>query len=183
MSAVFLYMLCCTPITVVHKITVVPLTGILLPPWLVHRPGHLEIGKMINHCTKAFVFGLAAVGGSVALPVTPAYAQSGSRICGYVATTSTGMIGLLYEARTEDSDYDKQCSDANTSFGTKIQQDPQLKQLTWSRYVKVTCETAGQNFVTATVNSDICEQMLQREHYKVTKTISTRSAVTVFEKQ
>lgn len=180
MSAVFSICALCAPITVVHKIIVVPLVGILLPHWLVHRSHQLEIGKMINHCTKAIVFGLAVVGGSVALPVTPAFAQSGSRICGYVATTSTTTIGLLYEIRINDNDSGKQCSDAQAAFWTTIQKDAQLNKLSWTKWTKAACEDIGAKFQSSTVHSDICDPMDWKAFYKVTKTASTN--VTIFEK-
>lgn len=133
----------------------------------------------MNYCVKTLAAGIAITGGLVVLPATPAYAQSYSRICGYTATTSTGAVGLVYEARTEDNSYTKQCDDALTSIWSTIQKDASLKQLKWTKHYKNKCEDVGALFVTSKVGSDICDPMEAKQHYKITKTTSSDSTTFV----
>jgi len=62
-----------------------------------------------------------------------ASAQSGSRLCGYVSIGPALKIGLLYEARTKDASYSKQCSTAISEFWDAIKKDATLSALTWEK--------------------------------------------------
>jgi len=120
----------------------------------------------------------------VALPAAPAYAQSGSRLCGYSAPGASGSyIGLLYEARQRDASYSKQCNEAISKTWSKIQSDPQLKALSWTKHDKATCESVGANFQSANSPQDMCEKMEAKQGYLVKKIPSATGATTTYEKQ
>lgn len=130
---------------------------------------------MRRYYTKTIAIALAVSWCVVALQASPAHAQSGSRICGYTASTPTGAVGLLLEARIGDNDYNKQCDDAISESWNTIQNDAQLKQLKWTRRIKNACEDIGVIFKTSKITSDICDPMNSKELYKVTKTTSLDS--------
>jgi hypothetical protein len=120
----------------------------------------------------------------VTLPAAPAYAQSGSRLCGYSAPGASGSyIGLLYEARQKDASYGKQCDQAISKIWSKIQSDPQLKALTWTKHRKETCESVGSKFQSSNSPQDMCEKMEAKQPYLVKKIPSATGATTTYEKQ
>lgn len=100
----------------------------------------------------------------------PAMAQSGSRLCGWSAPTPTGYVGILYEARQKDASYGKQCSEAISSINSTIQGDAQLKNLTWTKHEKATCESVGSHFMSSNSQQDMCEKMEAKQPYQVVKT-------------
>ncbi len=103
----------------------------------------------------------------VALPAAPAFAQSGSRLCGYSAPLpNEGRIGLLFEARQNDASYSRECSEAIDSIWNTIKADPQLKNFTWTRHEKEKCEDVSNHFAVA----DMCDQMEAKAGYLVKKT-------------
>ena len=98
----------------------------------------------------------------VALPAAPAFAQSGSRLCGYSAPLpNEGRIGLLFEARQNDASYSRECSEAIDSIWNTIKADPQLKNFTWTRHEKEKCEDVSNHFAVA----DMCDQMEAKAGY------------------
>lgn len=117
-------------------------------------------------------------------PATPAYAQSGSRLCGYSAPGQSGSyIGLLYEARTADASYTTQCDEAISKIWSSIQRDPQLKALAWIKHRKETCEDVGVKFQSANSPKDMCDKMEAKAAYLVKKIPSGDGATTTYEKQ
>jgi hypothetical protein len=120
----------------------------------------------------------------VTLPAAPAYAQSGSRLCGYSAPGQSGSyIGLVYEARQKDASYSKQCDEAISKIWSKIQSDPQLKAMTWTKHSKATCESVGANFQSANSPQDMCDKMEAKQPYLVKKIPSATGVTTTYEKQ
>lgn len=107
-------------------------------------------------------------------PVT-ANAQSGSRLCGWVAdVTSEGkvvqVIGNLYEARSDDPSYAKQCDGAINDMSSAIKSDPKMNALTWTKVFKWTCTSIGERFVSKTHgSSDMCAFMVSKTPYQVVK--------------
>lgn len=124
---------------------------------------------------------IALSGGLTVLPASPAFAQSGSRICGYTAKTPTGALGLVFEARQDDAGYSMICDKAVETVWKKIQSNPQLKQLTWTKQYKATCESVGGMFMSSNSPQDMCDKMEANESYQVTKSASTNS--TTYAKQ
>jgi len=103
-----------------------------------------------------------------------ASAQSGSRLCGYVSIGPALKIGLLYEARTKDASYSKQCSTAISEFWDAIKKDATLSALTWEKISKKSCEHVGKLGLAYTQSSgnlknDICDKMTAKKAYKVMK--------------
>jgi len=111
----------------------------------------------------------------------PAMAQSGSRLCGWSAPSPTGYIGILYEARQKDATYTKKCNTAIDDIYGKIQSNPQLKNLTWTKHNKATCESVGGNFMSSNSPQDMCQKMSANNAYQVVKT--NASNTTVYTKQ
>ncbi len=118
-----------------------------------------------------------------ALCSTQAYAQSGSRLCGWTSISKDFKIGLLYEARTSYSTYTRECNEVIDEMKKAIEGDKTLNAMSWDKISKQTCETVGTSFlevkmkikgrkvmvVPSGVNKDICENMKARKPYKVTK--------------
>jgi hypothetical protein len=99
-----------------------------------------------------------------------AHAQSGSRLCGFIAVETPNKVGLLYEARTKDASYKKQCDEAISKMKQKIDTTPQLKAMTWQEVKRWSCEDVGnKGFVNQGESSDICDKMEAKVGYKVTK--------------
>jgi hypothetical protein len=99
---------------------------------------------------------------------TPAFAQKGSRLCGWWAATPGGSIGLLYEARDKDASYSAQCNGVIDEIDKKIKANADLSKLTWNRVYKNTCESIGENFVSAgNPNNDMCDYMRAKTPYQV----------------
>lgn len=121
----------------------------------------------------------------VALPAAPALAQSGSRLCGYSAPAQAGSyIGLLYEARQDDLSYDDECDEAISKAWKKIQDDPQLKALTWTKHHKTTCEDVGVHFESTNSDKDMCDNMKAHEGYLVKKAPDAQGVFTTsYDKQ
>jgi hypothetical protein len=120
----------------------------------------------------------------VNLPAAPALAQSGSRLCGYSAPGASGSyVGLLYEARQNDASYSKQCDEAVSKSWSKIQSDPQLKAMTWTKHYKATCESVGANFESTDSPKDMCSKMEAKKGYLVKKIPAATGATTTYEKQ
>ena len=123
----------------------------------------------------SLVAAVALAGGMTVLPASPAFAQSGSRICGWTAVTPTGANGLLYEIRVDASNSTEMCRKVIEAFGSKIQSDSNLKALTWVKQNKVQCETAGSQFLSANSPQDMCNLMQIQTAYIVTKTTASNS--------
>jgi hypothetical protein len=97
-------------------------------------------------------------------------AQSGSRLCGYVAIETPTKIGLLYEARDDDSNYHYQCDQAIEKTSKSIQKNPQLKAMKWNLIKRFKCEEVGNmGFVNKGQSPDICDNMEAHNAYKVMK--------------
>jgi len=120
---------------------------------------------------------------SIFLGSVPAYAQSGSRLCGWTATNSNGdTIGLLYEAKTSESSYSKQCDEAISSGETTFKKDPNLSKLQWTKIHKEQCDTLGKQFTsTSHTMADMCDYMAEKHQYNVqrlkdgSKTVYTKN--------
>lgn len=129
--------------------------------------------KKIGITTLAAAMALS--GGLTVLPATPAFAQAGSRLCGYTAATPSGAIGILYEARQDDASYSYQCDEVVKRVLADIQHNKQLNKLTWKKQYKETCESVGAMFVSSNSPADMCENMEAGRPYQVTKTNATNS--------
>lgn len=131
--------------------------------------------------TAALAAAVALTGSMTVLPASPAFAQSGSRMCGYSANTPSGALGLLFEARQDDAGYSYKCDQAVSKIWRDIQSNAQLKQLTWTKHYKETCESVGGQFMSGNSPQDMCDKMEANQGYKVTKTNASNS--TTYEKQ
>lgn len=130
---------------------------------------------------KAFNKTLLALFAVSALAPSIAQAQSGSRLCGHVSVNGAVKIGLLYEARTKDATYKKQCDQAISDTKDAINKNPQLKAMQWETITRNTCEDVGnKGFVNNGQSADICENMEAKKPYKVTKQGSGNA---IYEKQ
>lgn len=110
-----------------------------------------------------------------------AQAQSGSRLCGYVAIETPTKIGLLYEARDDDADYHYVCDQAIEKTSQSIQKNPQLKAMKWKQIKRFKCEEVGNmGFVNKGQSPDICDNMESHNAYKIMK---PGSANATYEKQ
>jgi hypothetical protein len=110
-----------------------------------------------------------------------AQAQSGSRLCGYVAIETPTKIGLLYEARDDDADYHYVCDQAIEKTKQSIQKNPQLKAMEWKQIKRFKCEEVGNmGFVNKGQSPDICDNMESHNAYKI---IKPGSANATYEKQ
>jgi hypothetical protein len=110
---------------------------------------------------------------------TPAFAQSGSRLCGWWAATPGGSIGLLYEARYKNISYTEECDIVIDKINEQIKANPDLSKLTWNRVYKDTCESIGSNFVSAgNPNNDMCDYMTAKKPYEVKQ--STKNNTTTY---
>jgi hypothetical protein len=99
-----------------------------------------------------------------------AQAQSGSRLCGYVAIETPNKIGLLYEARDDDASYHYVCDQAIDTTWKNIQKNPQLKAMKWNLIKRFKCEEVGNmGFVNKGQSPDICDNMESHNAYKVVK--------------
>ncbi len=123
----------------------------------------------------SLVAAVALAGGMTVLPASPAFAQSGSRICGWTAATPTGATGLLYEIRVDASNSTETCSKVIDAFWSKIQSDSKLKALTWVKQNRAPCENAGSQFLSANSPQDMCVPMQAQTAYIVTKTTASNS--------
>ena len=129
----------------------------------------------------------AVIAAALLVPVgiatpTPAFAQSGSRLCGWITEIPTkGMaIGLLYEARQKDSSYSKQCDEVVSEMQKTIEKDPTLSAMTWTKVYKATCESVGDKFIDSKdhKSNDMCDYMGSKEAYKVQKSTATDKTIT-----
>lgn len=113
--------------------------------------------------------------------ISPAAAQSGSRLCGLTADIPVnavikgekypfgGKIGLLYECKDEDKSYREQCDRVIAEF-KRTAGDAELRVLTWREVKRDTCESVGHGFVsTASPSTDMCAMMDAKIPYTVTK--------------
>jgi hypothetical protein len=124
------------------------------------------------------VLAMLAIG---ALVPSLAQAQSGSRLCGYVAIETPTKIGLLYEARDDDASYHKQCEEAINKTMDSIKGNAQLKTMKWKKIERFKCEEVGNmGFVNPGQSPDICDTMQAKQGYKVMK---QGSANATYEKQ
>lgn len=113
------------------------------------------------------VLAMLAIG---ALVPSLAQAQSGSRLCGYVAIETPTKIGLLYEARDDDASYHKQCEEAINKTMDSIKGNAQLKTMKWKKIERFKCEEVGNmGFVNPGQSPDICDAMQAKQGYKVMK--------------
>jgi hypothetical protein len=118
---------------------------------------------------KHFTLSIAATA-VLLLTAGQAHAQSGSRLCGFISTDTAGKVGLLYEARTKDASYKKQCDEAISRMKKKIETTAELKAKNWQEVKRWTCEDVGnKGFVNPGESADICEKMEAKVGYKVVK--------------
>jgi hypothetical protein len=111
-----------------------------------------------------------AAAAMLSLAPAPAEAQSGSRLCGWITVQGPQKVGLLYEARTKDASYHKQCDEAISKMESEIAKNPKLKALQWQKVKRETCESVGnKGFVNAGESADICDKMQAKTPYQVTK--------------
>ncbi len=143
-----------------------------------------------------------ALAAATLLASNAAFAQSGSRLCGWTADLTTqvpdpadktktvtkvvGKVGVLYEARTKDKSMNKQCDEAKSDMKKKIDADPTNSSLNWTEITKKTCEDVGKDFTSSShTNVDMCDYMQAKEPFKVTKKPdqNTHVVTTTYEKQ
>ena len=117
---------------------------------------------------------------SVMAAPTVAFAQSGSRLCGWTAMVPNGqVIGLLYEARSADASYHKQCDDVIKQMKSAIDKDPTMSKLQWNEVKRATCESVGKYFTsTAKPSEDMCDSMEAKKGYKVVKESAANTTFT-----
>jgi hypothetical protein len=130
------------------------------------RKGYLKrkFNMKIIHYPVLAILALGALAPSLAL------AQSGSRLCGYVAIETPTKIGLLYEARDDDASYHKQCAEAIDETMDKIKGNAQLKTMNWKKIERFKCEEVGNmGFINPGQSPDICDNMQAKQGYKVMK--------------
>ena len=114
------------------------------------------------------------------LAAPSAYAQKGSRLCGHTTSTPTGqVIGLLYEARSGDASYTKQCNEVISKTDAAIKADPVMSKMTWTKVSKATCESVGAYFKsTSNPSDDMCDYMSAKEVFKVVKESPAKTSYT-----
>lgn len=123
-----------------------------------------------------FLAAIALTAGTTVVPVTPAFAQSGSRICGYsTAKSPSGPLGFLTEVRQAETSYSLICDGVVKNAWDKIQRDPTLKNLTWVKHYKETCESVGTLFVSSNSPQDMCDMMQNNEDYMVQKNADNKT--------
>jgi hypothetical protein len=127
--------------------------------------------KTLSMVTAAAVAVSAAL---ISLAPGEASAQSGSRLCGWVAVATPMKIGLLYEARKKDASYKKQCSEVIKKMEKEIKKDATLSKMSWKKIDKKACEDVGKMGLAYTndkgeAKNDICEKMQAKKAYKVLK--------------
>lgn len=129
----------------------------------------------------------AVIAAALLVPVgiatpTLAFAQSGSRLCGWITEIPTKgiAIGLLYEARQKDSSYSKQCDTAVSDMKSAIEKDPTLSAMTWTKVYKESCETVGDKFIDSKdhKSNDMCDYMGSKQPYKVQKSTAADKTIT-----
>jgi hypothetical protein len=134
----------------------------------------------MKNLKKQFTLSVAATA-VLLLTAGQAHAQSGSRLCGFISTDTAGKVGLLYEARTKDASYKKQCDEAISKMKKKIDTTPELKSMNWQEVKRWSCEDVGnKGFVNQGESSDICDKMEAKVGYKVVK---KGPAAATYEKQ
>jgi hypothetical protein len=121
---------------------------------------------------------------AVLVAPTAAYAQSGSRLCGWTAQTPNGqVIGLLYEVRTADVNHDMQCNKAISEFKDSINKDAKLSKMSWTKVEKATCESIGSHFKsTSKPSDDMCDYMGASDPYQVVKESAANTVYTKLHK-
>ena len=96
-----------------------------------------------------------------------ANAQKGSRLCGMVAVDTPVKIGLLYEARTKDVSYKKQCKKVISKFKNAIKKDATLQKFKWKQVSRKSCQDVGK--MGFALKSNMCKKMTAKKAYKVVK--------------
>lgn len=113
--------------------------------------------------------------GAIVLPTAPAFAQPGSRLCGYTANTTATAYGFLYEVRQASASYKSDCDSAMHDISKAIKGNEQLKNLNWQTHNEDTCEEVGGLFLSQNSPQDMCDKMEANQHYSVTRVKSTNS--------
>lgn len=103
--------------------------------------------------------------------ISSAFAQSGSRLCGWTANDPAGnTLGIFDEVRKKDASYKKQCDQAITEMKKHIDGDPKLSKLQWAKVNNDTCESVGGKFTSKTnPSNDMCDYMEAKHPYSVMK--------------
>jgi hypothetical protein len=116
-------------------------------------------------------FSAAAVIASTLVFSVSAFAQSGSRLCGWTATDPIGnTVGVFDEVRQKDASVKKQCDMAISDMKKAIDKDPNLSKLQWAKVHEDTCESVGGKFTSKTnPSADMCDYMEAKHGYKVMK--------------
>ena len=102
-----------------------------------------------------------------------ASAQSGSRLCGYVAEkapipdTPQLSMAVVYEARKDDSSYSEQCKQAQDTIKDNLKKQDIWYAYQWKSVYKDTCESIGKLVTGPKTSDDICDQMSARCAYTV----------------
>ena len=116
-----------------------------------------------------------------------AYAQKGSRLCGWTADLPPGAVlggktlpaggkmGLLQEAREKDASYKKRCSEVIKGVKAAIDANPELKAFPWTEVNKQSCEKIGADFLSdANKNVDMCDYMEAKQTFTVVKAYNSK---------
>ena len=99
-----------------------------------------------------------------------AYAQSGSRLCGYWSGNNLVKVGIFVEYGKKQKRIDKKiCSKINKGTWDSIQKNPDLKSMTWNKVERRECEKVGDLFVPPRADNDICDKMKRNKPYMVKK--------------
>lgn len=132
---------------------------------------------------------LSAIAIAASLLAAPlAMAQPGSRLCGMTTTVidpkwgyndkpkARYEMGFLYECRTGDDSYHRQCDDAIDKAKKIIADDPKLNVHTWVEVKRAPCESVGEKFAAVMNNGgawkedvDMCKYMQDKTLYYVQK--------------
>jgi hypothetical protein len=130
----------------------------------------------------------------MAVSASEAYAQSGSRLCGWQTKSVKTQVGnqemkdvhvaIVYEARKAQATYNKRCDEAIKKIKKKLPKTMDVVVnnrtvtlvLEWSKVHKKTCESVGDKLKGQGVPKDICDKMKANEAYKWVKKSSTEAA-------
>ena len=153
----------------------------------------------INQEIMSKLLKAAVIGATTLLAAGQAYAQPGSRVCGWFATNQMGNFAFVYESREKDVSDKQQCNGfIDAIAGTIVGMNPadpkldqqtkakltMLKSMTWQKVGHGTkCESLGEKFVDdgKYKSKDMCDNMgAKGKGYFVSTTMQGGKKVTVY---
>lgn len=130
----------------------------------------------------------------MAVSASEAYAQPGSRLCGYETKSVKTQVGnnelkdfhvaIIYEVNRSDASYTDRCDKAISEIKKKLPKTMDVPMsgrtvtlvLEWHKVRKATCESVGDKLQGQGVPRDICDKMKLNHAYKWVKTSPTVAA-------